>query len=58
MKRRWSLDTHLRKQGVTTTEGIRRHMTFVNETLKANPAFDITTYRVNPADPNGIPHMG
>lgn len=55
----FSLRDSLRKQGVTTEEGMRKHFSFIAESLKANPRLDITRYRVDKNYPNGgTPHMG
>ena len=54
----YSLRESLVKQGVTSVEGMKGHLSFVHETLKINPSLDITRYRVNANYPNGLPEMG
>jgi hypothetical protein len=54
----YSLRESLIRQGVTTTEGMSRHLSFVSGTLKGNPHLDITRYRVNADRPNELPRMG
>lgn len=54
----YSLRQSLEHQGVTTEEGMQRHLSLVTSTLAANKHFDITSYRVDPNNPNGTPLMG
>ena len=54
-----SIRKMLEDQGVTSEEGIRMHLSFIAETMKANPNLDLTRYRVNENRPNSpIPTMG
>ena len=53
--RYFSVRELLEKQGVKTEEGMRVHMNFISKTLMANPNLDLTRYRVNPKNPEGLP---
>lgn len=50
----YSLRKSLEDQGVTLASAMDEHLNFVYETLKVNPSLDITRYRVNPDNPNGV----
>lgn len=55
----FSLRDSLIRQGVTTEEGVRKHLSFVAKTCAVNPNLDITRYRVSPNNPNqGTPDNG
>lgn len=54
----YSVRESLLRQGVGTTVALQRHLDFVANTLKGNPSFDVTSYRVNPTFPNELPTMG
>lgn len=54
----YSLRESLECQGVTTEEGMRKHLSFVHGTLSANPRADITRYRAPSNNPNSLPSMG
>ena len=55
----FSLRQSLTDQGVTSEEAMRKHLSFVSNTLQANPRMDIARYRVDPNYPNGgAPKMG
>lgn len=53
----YSLRESLTSQGVTSEGAIREHLSFVHNTLTANPTMDITRYRVSPNFPNAAPTM-
>lgn len=42
----------LEAQGVTDERAMRHHMGIMHGTLIAQPAVDLTRYRVNPSNPN------
>lgn len=48
----FSLRDSLIRQGVTTEEAMRKHMSFIGKTLAINPNLDITRYRVSRNNPN------
>lgn len=54
----YSIRESLLRQGVSTTEGMKRHLAFIAGTLQGNPDFDVTTYRVDKTFPNNLPTMG
>ena len=47
----------LRSQGVTTKEGLRAHSEIIVGTLRANPSFDLSSYRISKDTPE-TPVMG
>jgi hypothetical protein len=49
-----SLRDRLKAQGVTDEADIRKHLSFIHETLKVNPHLDLTRYKVNQEDPSQI----
>ncbi len=51
----FSLRQSLLDQGVTTEEGVRKHLSFIDKTLAVNPNMDITRYRVSKVAPNELP---
>lgn len=50
----FSLREHLERQGVTTKESMREHLSFIWKTLTVNPSMDIRAYRVNPEAPDQV----
>lgn len=50
----FSLRDQLIALGVTSEAALRQHLETVRVTLEVNPSLDISTYRVNPSDPNMI----
>lgn len=55
----FSLRDSLIRQGVTTEEGLRKHLSFISRTISINPNLDITRYRVSSNNPNnGVPDNG
>lgn len=54
----YSLRESLLCQGVTLEGAMRQHLSLVHGTLSVVPTLDITRYRVDPNNPNGLPRMG
>ena len=47
----------LRRQGVSSPEILRGHLSFLSETLRVNPTYDVLSYRVSKGD-TPQPYMG
>lgn len=49
-RRGFSIRKHLANQGVHSEADVRKHLTFIAETMKINPQLDLTRYKVHPTE--------
>lgn len=54
MSRTFSIRNHLKRQGVDTEEGLKKHLSFILKTLSLNPNLDLRSYRVSRLSPNEV----
>ena len=50
----FSLRDHLVRQGVTTKEAMKEHLSFIQRTIEANPSMNLRAYRVDQNNPDGV----